>query len=178
MAVTDAIGAPVARQLLSCLRAQLSTLDSPPDRIELRVGSEAGPLIGPNVDECCAGLAWVRIVNEYPSWDSFPQQDNTWTPCGPLAYAVVLEMGVAGCMPWYDSSETIDGLDPSSTADWEAGFDMVTAHKTLMRKAAACCFGPLQRRAVGQWTPLSVEGGCTGGTLTVTVSVMPPCSDC
>jgi hypothetical protein len=174
----DLIGLPAAQQLLSCLTSQLQTLPKPPALIQLRAGAEGGPLIGPNVDECCAGLAWVRIANIYPSWDNFPAPDITWLPCGPLAYAVVLEMGVAFCMPWSDSDDSFDNIDPPNEQDWANAAITQMQHQTLMRKAAACCFHATQRRAVGEWLPLSVEGGCTGGTMRVTVSVMAPCSDC
>lgn len=174
----DPIADPVANALLVCLTAQMNELVSPPAKIELRAGAEGGPLIGPNVDECCAGLAWVRVASVYPSWDSFPSPDNTWLPCGPLAYAVVLEMGSAFCMPWSDSSQEWDNVDPPSTADWANAHTTLMQHQTLMRRAAACCFPHTQHRAVGEWNPLSVEGGCMGGTLRVTVSVMAPCGDC
>jgi Domain of unknown function (DUF4082) len=175
---TDPIATPVALELLACFTEQLQTLPSPPKYIQLRVGQETGPLIGPGVDECCSGLAWVRVADVYPSWDSFPQADNTWLPCGPLAYAVVLEMGIAFCMPWSDSDGTFEDVNPPSTADWAAAFATQMRDQTIMRRTAACCFRPTQRRAVGGWTSLPVEGGCTGGKLTVTVSVMSPCSDC
>jgi hypothetical protein len=174
----DPIATPAAQALLACLTEQLSQLPSPPKYIQLRVGQETGPLIGPNVDECCSGLAWVRIAGVRPSWDSFPATDNTWTPCGPLAYAVDLEMGVAFCMPWSDSEGSFEDTDPPSTQDWATAAATQMQHQNLMRRAAACCFLPTQRRAVGEWAPLPVEGGCTGGKLTVTVSVMAPCSDC
>lgn len=174
----DPIGTPVAQELLTCFTTQLQQLPSPPARIQLRVGQETGPLIGPNVDECCAGLAWIRIANIYPSWDSFPAPDNTWLPCGPLAYAVVLEMGVAFCMPWSDSDDSFENVDPPGTQDWSTAFTTQMQHQTLMRRAAACCWRPTQRRAVGEWSPLPVEGGCTGGKLLVTVSVPAPCADC
>src|SRR6185369_10188924 len=174
----DLIATPVASALLACLTTQLNELPSPPAKIELRAGAETGPLIGPNVDECCAGLGWVRVAGVYPSWDSFPAADNTWTPCGPFAYAVVLEMGTAFCMPWSDSDQEFDNMDPPSTADWATAHTTLMQHQNLLRRAAACCFPPTQRRAVGEWVPLSVEGGCLGGTLRVTVSVMNPCSDC
>jgi hypothetical protein len=174
----DLIATPVASALLACLTTQLNELPSPPAKIELRAGAETGPLIGPNVDECCAGLGWVRVASVYPSWDSFPAADNTWTPCGPFAYAVVLEMGTAFCMPWSDSDQEFDNMDPPSTSDWATAHATLMQHQNLLRRAAACCFPATQRRAVGEWTPLSVEGGCLGGTLRVTVSVMNPCSDC
>jgi len=174
----DPIGMPVAQQLLACLTDQMNTLPSPPAKIQLRAGGETGPLIGPDVDECCAGLAWVRIAEIYPSWDNFPAEDNSWLPCGPLAYAVVLEMGTAFCMPWSSSEEGFEDLNPPSDDDWFNAATTAMQHQTLMRRAAACCFLPTQRRAVGGWQPLSVEGGCTGGTLKVTVSVMAPCGDC
>lgn len=174
----DLIASPVASALLACLTEQMNELAKPPAKIELRAGAESGPLIGPNVDECCAGLAWVRVAQVYPSWDSFPGPDNTWLPCGPLAYAVVLEMGSAFCMPWSDSDDAFDNVDPPSTTDWLNAHTLLMQHQNLMRRAAACCFPATQRRAVGEWAPLSVEGGCLGGTLRVTVSVMNPCSDC
>lgn len=178
-APTDPIATPVALELLSCLEAQLAELPDPPALIQLRVGQETSPLIGENIDECCAGLAWVRVANVYPSWDSFPAADNTWLPTGPLAYAVVLEMGVSFCMPWRDSTGSLDNLDPPNTADWATAFNTQMVHQTLMRRAAACCWNPIRnRRAVGEWTPLDVEGGCTGGKLLVTVSVIAPCGDC
>jgi len=175
---SDPIATPVANALLACLTDQMQNLPKPPAKTELRYGAETGPLIGPNVDECCAGLAWVRVAQVYPSWTDFPAPTNDWSPCGPLAYAVVLEMGSAFCMPWSDSEQEFDNMDPPSTADWQQAFTTGMQHQTLMRRAAACCFAPTQRRVVGEWTPLSVEGGCTGGTLTVTVSVMAPCGDC
>ena len=174
----DPIATPVAEQLLACFTDQLNQLPSPPKYIQLRVGQETGPLIGPGVDECCAGLAWIRVSAVYPSWDSFPAADNTWLPCGPLAYAVVLEMGMAFCMPWADSEGSFEDVDPPSTQDWGTAFTTQMQHQTIMRRTAACCFPATQRRAVGEWSPLPVEGGCTGGKLTVTVSVMNPCSDC
>jgi hypothetical protein len=177
-APTDPIGMPVAQELLACFTEQLSQLADPPKYVQLRLGQETGPLIGPNIDECCSGLAWVRITSIYPSWDSFPGPDNTWLPCGPLAYAVVLEMGVAFCMPWSDSGDTLDNIDPPSAADWATAAATQMVHQTLMRRTAACCFRPTQRRAVGEWSPLPVEGGCTGGKLLVTVSVPAPCADC
>jgi hypothetical protein len=178
MTVTDPIGLPVAQQLLTCLTTQLAGLASPPKYIQLRVGQDGGPLIGANVDECCAGLAWVSIISLYPSWDSFPAPDNTWLPCGPLAYAVQLEMGVAFCMPWSTSDDSFDNQDPPSAADWSSAASTQMIHQTLMRRAAKCCWGQTQRRAVGEWSPLPVEGGCTGGKLLVTVSVPAPCADC
>jgi len=174
----DLIATPVATALLTCLTTQMNELPSPPAKIEIRAGADGGPLAGPNVDECCAGLAWVRVAQVYPSWDSFPGPDNTWTPCGPFAYAVVLEMGTAFCMPWSDSDQAFDNMDPPSTSDWLNAHNTLMQHQNLMRRAAACCFPHTQRRAVGEWNPLSVEGGCMGGTLRVTVSVMNPCSDC
>lgn len=176
--LSDPIGMPVAQELLGCFNSQLQQLPQPPKYIQLRLGQEVQPLIGENVDECCAGLAWVRIADIYPSWDNFPAPDNTWLPCGPLAYAVVLEMGVAFCMPWSDSSQPFENRDPPNGTDWAIAANKQMQHQTLMRRSAACCWRPTQRRAVGEWTPLPVEGGCTGGKMLVTVSVPAPCADC
>jgi hypothetical protein len=174
----DLIATPVAEELMACFTEKLAELPIPPKYIQMRVGQETGPLLGPNVDECCSGLAWVRIAGVYPSWDSFPSPDNDWTPCGPLAYAVQLELGMAFCMPWASTDDLGESYDPPSTADWQQAMVTQMQHQNLMRQTVACCFRPTQRRAVGEWSPLPVEGGCTGGKLLVTVSVMNPCSDC
>lgn len=174
----DPIATPAANELMTEFRAQLAQLPSPPKYIHMRVGAETGPLVGKYVDECCSGLAWIRVANVYPSWDNFPAPDNTWLPCGPLAYAVVLELGMAFCMPWSDSDESFEDIEPPSDQDWSTAFATQMTHQTLMRRAAACAWRPTQRRAVGEWRPLSVDGGCTGGTLLVTVSVPAPCADC
>lgn len=173
----DPIATPVAEQLLACFTEKLAELPKVPKYIQMRVGTETGPLIGPNVDECCSGLAWVRIAGVFPSSD-FPQPDSDWSPCGPFAYAVQLEMGVAFCMPWSDSESGFDDIDPPGTNDWGVASVTQQQHQNLMRQTAACCFVTPQRRIVGEWSPLPVEGGCTGGKLMVTVSVMNPCSDC
>jgi hypothetical protein len=178
---TDPLALPVALQVLGCFETQLQNLSQVPALIGLRTGSAAGPLIGPNIDECCQGLAWVRVVNIYPSWEAFPAPTTTSIPCPPLAYAVVLELGAVGCFPW---GSGFDGTDPPTQADWDAGVVTVLDTAAAMRNAITCCpfsqypGGPPLRKVVGTWEPLAVEGGCTGGTMQVTVQVIAPCDNC
>lgn len=169
-----------ANQLLACLTTHVQTLPGgPPALIQMRTGAETGPLVGENVDECCAGLAWVRIAEMYPSWNSFPAPDSEAIPTGPLGYAVVLEMGLAGCMPWGLSGDGFaNQQEPPSTADWAQGVALVDAQREAMRKTAFCCWDATVRRVLGPWHPLPVEGGCTGGTMQVTVLTFAPCRDC
>ena len=51
---------------------------------------------------------------------------------------------------------------------------------SAMRRAVCCFIEAQQGRArnvlVGQWLPLDVQGGCVGGTMTVTVR--GPACDC
>lgn len=187
MALTDTIALPAALQLLGCFRTQLAKLAKPPANVGLRIGNQTGPMVGPNVDECCEGLAWVRVAGNVPSWEDFAAPTTTFEPCGVKAYAVALELGVARCMPW---GQGPDNLDPPSQEQWDDAAIDILNDDAAMRAAIRCCFPPaptpvpggpiipIRAWIMGGWEPLPIEGGCTGGTRTVQVQVIPACEDC
>jgi hypothetical protein len=85
---------------------------------------------------------------------------------------VVLELGAARCAP------VADGKSIPSCDQWTAASLAVLDDLAAMRRAV-CCFAAARswrRLVVGNHQPLPVEGGCIGGTLTLTVQA--PACDC
>jgi hypothetical protein len=163
---TDQSVTPVAENLLACLVAELANNADPPLHASLRTGVQVELLMSTTRDECCEGVAWVRVASIYPS-ESFPDQDTTFSRCGPVAWAAVLEMGVARCAP------TPEAADIISSEDWTTLSRLVMDDAAAMRRAL-CCFtdvDPDRMYLAGLWQPLPVDGGCTGGTQSVTVAI-------
>jgi hypothetical protein len=159
---------PVVDDLLACLEAAVARLPDPPSIVSLRPGDRIQMLLSRNLDECCAGLAWVRLARIYPS-TRFPQEDIDATNCGSLGWAAVLEMGVARCAP-RPAPEVLTSAD-----DWGDLTRAIFNDSAAMRRAI-CCWAdlPTQRGRLyvpGQWLPLTVEGGCAGGAQTLVVQV-------
>jgi hypothetical protein len=71
--VTDQTVLPVAQQLLACLCEALSTNPNPPAQCCLRVGDVVYADFNQYQDQCCDGLAYVRVVRIYPT-SEFPSQ--------------------------------------------------------------------------------------------------------
>lgn len=166
--MTDLV-ADLMGEALACLAAAVADLDDPPEQVCLRPGDQVSLLASLNDDECCTGLAWVRLVNTYPSTE-FPDQDVTFSRCPPPQWAVVLEMGIARCAP------TADATDIPSCEEWTAATAAQLADRAAMIRAVCCLEQVDTDRMVlrGLYTPQAVEGGCLSGTLQVTVAV-PAC---
>lgn len=157
---------PVATVLLGCLQDTLAETAAPPASVSLRVGTQVELLLSQSRDECCEGVGWVRVAAIYPS-ENFPNPDAAWSSCGPMQWAAVLELGVARCAP------TPEADDMPSGDDWNAIAEAVLADAAAMRKAL-CCFADLETdrmHLAGLWQPLPVEGGCVGGSMSVTVAI-------
>lgn len=109
------------------------------------------------------GMAWVRVVNMYPT-ASFPAPFNTVrNPSSQIQTAVVLEMGVDRC---YWNTED-NGMPPPAALDSLAR-DAIDDSAAMLR--AVWCFTPKDAdRIPGPWMPRGPLGGIHGGTMTVTV---------
>ena len=167
--LVDPMVLPVMTDMLAALENQAQCLKDPPALASLRPGDVIELLASQNNDECCAGLAWVRNVTIYPS-TNFPDQDSEASNCGPLAWAVVLEVGIARCAPVPD----VDDLPTSD--DWANATGQVMADAAAIRRAVKL-FKTLpdwedSMWVVGAWTPLRTEGGCMGGAMQVTISML------
>jgi hypothetical protein len=166
--VTDNMVYPLAQQLLACLCDALAANPNPPVHCCLRVGDIVYADMNQIEDQCCSGLAYVRVVRIYPSTE-FPAQTEVWTPCVHIQLAAELEMGVFRCEPQQNMT-TLPTCD-----EWTATTEQVANDWEAMLRAS-CCFEadliPGTPMLMGMWQPLNSGGGCTGGQMSVTVGVM------
>lgn len=170
--MTDNMVLPLAEQLLECLCEALDANPNPPANCCLRVGDVVYADFNQYQDQCCEGLAYVRISRIYPSFE-FPAQTEVWTPCSNIALAAELEMGVFRCEP-----QQTDPAALPSCEEW-TGTTTQVAHDWEAMVRAACCLeqqlmvsSPGTPLLMGVWQPLNSGGGCTGGQLPVMVGVM------
>ena len=162
---------PLARVLLDCLTEVLvSRTENPPAHFSLRVGEQVPFDLSQNEDLCCEGLAYVKINRVYAS-TSFPVEDEgTWSPCGPLAWAADLEMGILRCAPTGDESWI------PTDAEWTTSADQVANDSAAMRMAIASFrdrVDPGTEWVARNWLPIGPAGACTGGTQVITVGWIP-----
>lgn len=165
---------PTAQNLLECLCEHIALVPDPPDKCELRTGKVVvGGVSLVGEDECCQGLAWVRVVSIFPSQLGFPEQDTAplGSGCPPEWLSVIMEMGVLRCAP----TGTTTALP--TAAEWATAFANTMHDAAAMRDAFCCLEGGFEEKVLGVWEPLDVEGGCMGGIQTVTVWV-PGCINC
>lgn len=168
MSISDPMVMPLAYELLACLEEEIDKVPTPPKYRGLRPGQTVDFLASTTSDECCEGLAWVRVAGFFPSSGKFPEQDFEAVKGGTRGWAITLEMGAVRCSPTPDENSI-----PSNDT-WNAVVQAIMDDAAAMRRAI-CCFiaaDPIARNGFvlpGEWVPVSVEGGCVGGTLTVTV---------
>ena len=164
-----------AQLLLECLRTALLARPAPPpeNKIMLRAGQEVTPLLGKNTDECCTGLAWVRVAGVEAN-RRFAEFERVGT-CFTHTRIALLELGVVRCAP----SADVNGVP---TADqWTAVALQVDSDYEAMEAALCCAYGDLEQLGdnppiVRQYDPLGVDGNCIGGIMTVEVEVSCGCS--
>lgn len=174
MAVADPLVMPFAMEMLDCLEQEIAKVEDPPLYVGLRPGNVVDHLLSTVEDECCSGLAWVRPAGFWPSSAVFPTQDTVAQKTAPLAWAVVLELGSVRCAPTPGPNAI------PTTEEWMATTQVVMDDAAAMRRAI-CCFMEAEpsrkgKVLVGQWQPLSVQGGCVGGIIPVTIR--GPACDC
>jgi len=155
-----------ADALRVCLETALSNRPNPPAATCFRTGQYALLDAGSSMNDCCDGLAWVRIVSIDPVTEFGTTQTN---PCAG-GYQVTYELGVARCQPFGDERSGID------CDTWAALALQIDDDAEAMRSAVCCFTGVLgadafdMAVALGSWAPMDTEGGCTGGTTQVTVT--------
>jgi len=164
----DLVVAPVVADLLACLTVEMGKTPQPPASVCVRIGNRVDLLLSEIYDECCVGLAWVRLVRQYPS-RSFPDPDETASPCSVSRWALVLELGVARCAPTGDA-----GTIPTCE-DWTAAAVTHYADLAALRRTV-CCYEkahhPDRKVVISDAVPQTVEGGCTSVTMQVTISAL------
>lgn len=154
-----------AQILRACLESALAVRPSPPAQTCMRTGTFALLDAGTSTNDCCEGLAWVRIQSIDPVQDPLAPETN---PCSG-GFSVTYEIGVARCQPFGDAQMGI------TCEQWDALALQIDDDAEAMRAATCCYAGQIADSEIdhevrpGSWLPLETEGGCTGGSMTVTV---------
>lgn len=163
----------LAQELLACLQTALDAGPAPiaPAHVMLRAGERVTPLLGTTRDECCEGLAWVRIAG-MSGVRQLGELDNV--TCFSQERTLTLELGVVRCAP----SATTQGVP--SEDQWFTAASLLDADMGAMEAAVCCAFGDLEGSAaeevaVGAYEPTGVDGNCIGGIMTVGVRLYNCC---
>lgn len=182
--MTDPIAWPIQSEFLDCLTEAFTSPQwahpEPPKLICHRTGNgQSIPQINPRtkVNECCGGLAWVRLVSFYPTTG-----DRQLSPASSLdncfhMWAVSLQLGALRCWPHAGKYATCD--------NWATNAFLVDEDAAALRRAVKCCFTPTHQTEadgigaiMGAWAAAGVDGQCVGGVLPVTVGPIPGGADC
>lgn len=164
-----------AQLLYQCLCEQMNLLPEPdrPARCCLLAAQDFELGVAILEDMCACGTAWVRIGSFAPT-SHFPGPQEQATFCGPEAWTLNLEMGVARCPP-------IGNIQELPTCDEFAQYTQkVMADAQAMRNALLCCFQPSRPNRlmlIGDWQAFGPEGACGGGKMQVQVQILR-CNEC
>ena len=164
-----------AQILLECLREAIADGPYPiPDEyVCLRFGNQVNPSLGTLTDECCTGLAWVRVAQIEGLQDPGATDFNT---CLHAERRLTLELGTARCIP----TGTVQS--PTSCDAWtETALKMDADHAAM--EAALCCFRDIVADmpfapyviTVGLYEPFGPDGICFSGTLQITMDYSCGC---
>lgn len=168
---------PVARaqQLLECFREAISEVSDPiPDEyVCLRFGNQVNPSLGTVQDECCTGLAWVRVVQVEGLQDP---SDPAFNACLHSQRRLTLELGTARCIPF-------GSVEQGPTCDqWTAAALRMDSDHAAMERALCCFRDTVQDLpfapeviTVGVYEPLGPDANCISGTLQITMDYSCAC---
>lgn len=164
--------APIIERTLTCLVTRLNDLDVPVRRAFWHPGTTAPWDACGESGDGAEGQVWVAVPRVYPS-DNFPVETTAAHRCAPRGFAAELTVGVLRCAAVVDDH----GRAPSAEAVTDDALK-VSRDRSIVLDAIVCCLmgedaDPGTYR-LGGWTPLGPDGGCVGGTWSVTVAV-PPC---
>lgn len=161
--------APIVEELLACLVVRLDEVGAPVCRAFWHPGANAPWDACGESGDGAEGQAWVAVSRIYPS-DNFPAEMVDAHRCFPRGYAAEVTVGILRCAATIDDQ----GHAPSAEA---VTLDAIktSRDRAIALDAIVCCFigddaEPGEYR-MGAWTPLGPDGGCVGGTWTVTVAV-------
>lgn len=165
-----------AQILLTCFKERLDAGPYPiaEEHVCLRFGQIVDPMLGTGTDECCTGLAWVRVAGV----QSLADPDSTETGnCVDPARRITLELGTARCISWGSVQY------PTSCDAWTVAALKMDADHAAMEEAICCLTSTLDgamfepRIVPGEYQPAGPDGTCIKGTLTVTIDYDCGCSN-
>jgi hypothetical protein len=182
--VTDPVAWPILEELLECVQTAFYDLGDHPDPPPLichRTG--AGTTIpqfrsvGTKVEnECCGGLAWVRLRTFYPTAGSMAMEFAQRAGNCFEDIVVQADLGALRCWPHAGGY--------ASCEDWATNARGVAEDAAALRRAIKCCWGTGDTREdgldamMGQWVPAGIDGQCVGGILPVTIGTIGAGLDC
>lgn len=159
--------------LLTCLGQEVArTSRGAVKHLRITPGEMVIAALTPTANECCDGIASVRLVRFHPT-DAFPSESmRAATMGGVTSWAVEVEMHVIRC-----SKQPGPNQAPSDAALTSDASDLM-ADWAAMRRAACCLYdaGLVLDYVIGNGQPTAAEGGCMGSTLNVTLQV--ECAEC
>jgi hypothetical protein len=158
----------LAEDLFTCLSAATPGISQPPAKMSLRGGAAIAMDISQTQNECCDGLGWVRVGDEWPT-NAFPAEDGSILPCGSPSWAMELEAGIARCAP-------VGDIHYTPTEDEHLALARLLEEDQAALREAVCCFAADQRGRgwlmnVGRFNKFGPEGGCVGTVVTITAQV-------
>lgn len=110
-------------------------------------------------DDCCDGQLWARVVSIVPSGSS----TRGASPCVTPTFLATLELGIIRCaavMGTKGQAPTAEAI----TLDGLLGLsDMTALAETLNCNPSV--------RTMEKWTPAGPQGGCFGGSWTLTATL-------
>lgn len=167
----------ISAAMLNCLCTSVAVNPNPPLHCCYRVGTEPVHDISlEGTDLCCEGLAYVLLRDNYPSVESFPDNDIVRQAdqiCVPPAWAVQFRLGIVRCVP------TVSDCTENNAAFTQNLYDMQSINATV------CCFRDWFRSTtmymgmslvIERQTQGSTSGGCTERYVNLTVQI--PNRDC
>jgi len=107
------------------------------------------------------GMAWVRLVDVYPS-TTFPSANTTPRGSCSAYLAATLEVGLLQCAPGLSATGNL----PTQADQFEAT-RLQLAGMRAMQQAIACC--DLDLVVLGTYSPQGPQGNMVGGTWTINV---------
>ncbi len=173
----------IAAALLNCLCTNVELISLPPAHCCYRIG-EAAHDVGPNVDICCEGLAYVSLGDTKPVsiYLDADQARQGQAPCGPPTWGQDFRVGIVRCVPVFDP-ETSD--DPPTCEAWNTAAALNWEDSWALRRTV-CCFRSWVRAQTGAMLGMTVviesqvqsqpQGGCVERY--VTLGVQFPNCDC
>lgn len=165
-----------AQILLTCLGEKIADGPNPiaPEYVCLRFGATVNPSLGTGTDECCTGLAWVRVAGV--SAVNNDVDNPLYNRCLNTGRRLTLELGTARCVP-YGTVQT-----PTTCDQWtEAALKMDADHVAM--EAAVCCFTDTvldmpyapDLITVSEYLPEGPDGQCIKGSLLVSLDYYCGC---
>lgn len=169
MSVADPTVWPALEDVLAAMRTELAKVPAgAPAHFRMTPGLSPVFTLTAETDECCEGVAWLRVVGQHSTME-FPAQQQIWEPEGEVSWTVILEIGVGRCGggPGPDMAPT----DAQYTADTKILMDDAAALRRVGPNLKATSTNIIDYMYTGSWEPVAAEANCMGGLIQLAIQV-------